>query len=239
MPRTKCRTCAVRGTALCRALPPEALADLSRIAQRRRVPAGRQLLDQDRQPQLVANIASGVARLSLSLPDGRTQIVGLLFAPEFVGRPYAIDGSLVIEAATDMELCCFPRHYFELLLQRHWQFAELFVEQMARQLEQAREWMLLLGRKTAEERVASLVLLCADRMCQANCSGEIGTERIPIEMPLSRTEMADCLGLTLETVGRTMKRLAHAGCIEVKPRRWVRVVDVAELRLMAGISGCQ
>lgn len=236
MPRPKCRNCVIRGTGLCRALPPEALAELSRVAQRRRVPAGQQLFDQDRQPQLVAHIVSGVARLSLSLADGRTQIVGLQFAPEFLGRPYAVDGTVVIESATDMELCCFTRPHFEALLRQHGQFAELFVEQIARKLEQARNWMLLLGRKTAEERVASLVLFCAERMRETDVTSE---EDAYVEMPLSRTEMADCLGLTLETVGRTMKRLTRAGAIEIMSRRGVRVVDVEELRRIAGDSDPQ
>ena len=135
-----------------------------------------------------------------------------------------------------MELCYLTSTHFEMLLKRHGPLAELFVEHMARTLEQAREWMLLLGRKTAEERVASLVLLCARRMCDANCAHYKGVDRACIEMPLSRTEMADCLGLTLETVGRIMKRLAHAGAIELKPRRGIRVVDFGRLRRISGDS---
>jgi CRP/FNR family transcriptional regulator len=236
MQRAKCRTCAIRDRALCRVLPPDALAELNRIVQRRRVPAGQQLLDQDRQPHLVANIVSGVARLSRSLPDGRTQIVGLQFSPEFLGRHFAIDGSVVIESATDMELCYFPRGHFEILIKRHQRLAELLLEHMARTLEQAREWMLLLGRKTAEERVASLVLHCAERMCGATCLGDGSVDGACIEMPLSRTEIADCLGLTLETVGRSMKRLAQAGAIEVKPRRGIQIIDSGRLRRLSGDS---
>lgn len=236
MQQSKCRTCVIRDTALCRALPPDALAELNRIAQRRRVPAGQWLLDQDRPPHLVANIVSGVARLSRSLADGRTQIVGLQFAPEFLGRPFAVDPTVVIESATDMELCYFTSTRFDLLIKRHGELAELFVGHMAYMLEQSREWMLLLGRKTAEERVASLVLLCVKRITDTNGSPFTGVDGAYIEMPLSRTDMADCLGLTLETVGRIMKRLTSAGAIEVKPRRGIRVVDIGRLRRMAGDS---
>lgn len=234
MPRNKCRTCAIRNVALCRALPPEALAELNQIARRRRVLAGQQLFDPDQRPQLVANIVSGVARLSRSLPDGRTQIVGLQFAPEFLGRPYVVAGAVLVEAATDMELCCFTRTQFESLLQRHPKLQQILVEHMVRKLDQAREWMLLLGRKTAEERVASLVLLCAERMCEGGCAFKTGPEANHFEMPLSRTEMADCLGLTLETVGRMIQRLVRAGVIEIRARRGVGIVDMAQLRLAAG-----
>lgn len=236
MPRNKCRTCAIRNVALCRALPSDALAQLNRIAQRRKVPAGQQLFDPDQRPQLVANIISGVARLSRSLADGRTQIVALQFPPEFLGRPHAIGGSILIEAATDMEICCFTRAQFEALLQHHPRLQELLVEHMAHKLDQAREWMLLLGRKTAEERVASLVLLCAERMLTGTCALAADIERVHFEMPLSRTEMADFLGLTLETVGRMMQRLARSGIIEIKPRRGMGIIDIAQLRRAAGIN---
>lgn len=239
MQRTGCRTCAIRGTALCRALPPDALAELNRLVQRRRVPAGQHLLDQDRQPALVANIVSGVARLSRSLPDGRTQIVGLHFSPEFLGRYFAVDKSVVIEAATDMELCYMTQGHFEGLIKRHQRLAELLLEQMSRTLEQARGWMLLLGRKTAEERVASLVLYCADWTCGTNCEGRAVVDGACIDVPLSRTEIADYLGLTLETVGRTLKRLAETGAINIKPRRGIEITDSCRLRRIAGDSDSQ
>jgi CRP/FNR family transcriptional regulator, anaerobic regulatory protein len=239
MARNKCRTCAVRDVALCRTLPPDALAELNQIARRRKVPAGQRLFDQDQQPPLVANIVSGVARLSRSLDDGRTQIVALQFAPDFVGRPYAASGSVLIEAATDMELCCFARSHFNALLDSHGRLKELLIEHMSRSLEQAREWMLLLGRKTAEERVASLVFHCAERMRARDCAPEAGFEGMQFEMPLSRTEMADFLGLTLETVGRMMQRLARSGVIEIQRRRGIRIVDIARLRLAAAHNNPQ
>jgi CRP/FNR family transcriptional regulator, anaerobic regulatory protein len=239
MPRNKCKTCAIRNVALCRALPPEALAEFNRIAHRRKVPVGGRLFDHDQQPPLVANIVSGVVRLSRSLADGRTQIVGLQFAPEFVGRPFAIRGPILVEAATNVELCCFTRSHFDSLLRRHGRLQELLMEHIARSLEQAREWMLLLGRKTAEERVASLVLLCAQRMRESSIGTEEDFEGAYIELPLSRTEMADYLGLTLETVGRMMQRLARSGIIAIRPRRGLIIINPAELRLLAGQSDPQ
>lgn len=230
----KCRTCAIRDVALCRALPIDALAELNRLARRRKVAVGSPLFDPDQQPPLVANIVSGVVRLSRSLPDGRTQIVGLQFAPEFIGRPFAIDNTILVEAATDIELCCFTRSHFEALLRTHGPLQELLIEHMARSLEQAREWMLLLGRKTAEERVASLVLLCAERTWTGPCSAGHTLAGLHVELPLSRTEMADFLGLTLETVGRMIQRLARSGIIAIRPRRGLTITNAAGLRALAG-----
>jgi CRP/FNR family transcriptional regulator len=106
---------------------------------------------------------------------------------------------------------------------------------MARQLEEAREWMLLLGRKSAIERVASLMLYLAERSGSRVPCAEISPEKT-VELPLSRTEMADFLGLTLETVVRMLKKLEQSGAIALTPPRGMRVLDPASLHHQASLD---
>lgn len=230
MLRNNCRNCVIRDSTLCRALPESALNQLNLVARRRKLGAGARLLDADLETPMVANIVSGVVRLSKSLADGRTQIVGLQFPTEFLGQPFTRNAALLAEAATDVELCCFPQAQFEAMLLAHNGLKELFTQRVMQQLDAARDWMLLLGRKTAEERVATLILYCAEKLADDTCAGPAEVSGMEMELPLSRTEMADFLGLTLETVGRMIKRLEQAGVVDIRKGRGLHIRDGEALR---------
>lgn len=203
------------------------------MAWRRSVRAGGRIFGANENTPVVANIISGVVRLSRSLGDGRTQIVGLQFAPEFIGRPFARDGLILAEAATDVELCCFSKPQFEHLLRTYRSLQELLIERTIQDLDQAREWMLLLGRKTADERVATFLLLCAERVGPTGCSAGQNMDGLQLELPLSRTEMAEALGLTLETISRMLRRLAEDGLIAIHRGRGITIIDANALRARA------
>lgn len=233
--RRSCRTCSIRDIAICQALPVSALADLNRMAWRKLVRAGSPIFGAGDDSGIVANVVSGVVRLSRSLGDGRTQIVGLQFAPEFIGRPFAGSSNISAEAATDVELCCFAKPQFETLLRTHRGLQELLMQRMVQDLDQAREWMLLLGRKTALERVATLLVLCAEKMT-GGCSNRGELDRLELELPLSRTEMAEYLGLTLETVSRMLRSLAQSGAIAVHRGRRLTITNASALRRCAELA---
>jgi CRP/FNR family transcriptional regulator len=228
--RNLCSECAVRSAALCCALSPEQLAALNRIAHRRRYPAGRLISDIDAEGWF-ANVLSGVVKLTKSLPDGRQQIVELLFPSDFLGRPFRAGGGYTAEAATAVELCCFGRQQFESLMHEWPNLKQLFLERTLNLIDAAREWMLLLGRKSAEEKVAALVLLVLQRL-RAPGRDAAPANTAHFDLPLSRTEMADFLGLRIETVSRQLAHLRDAGIIEIAQRRTIVVRDVAALARM-------
>ncbi len=238
--RNACSTCAIRSKALCSALPHSALDVLNRMSHRKRVYAGRALFAEEEATTVVATIISGVAKASISLSDGRTQVVALYFPSDFIGRPFAGSIAPLTEAATDIELCYFDRNRFEALLREHRGLEELFVRRMTQELDASRDWMLLLGHKTAEERVASLLMLCLDKLRAEPC--ELSDQRRPsmpepanleLELPLSRTEMAEFLGMTIETVSRMLKRLSVSGLISVGTGRTITILDRNELARLA------
>jgi len=229
--RHQCRSCAVRDSALCHVLPEATLQRLNAISRRRYVRNGGAIRVDAEDPPVVANVVSGVVRLSKSLPDGRTQIVGLQFPSAFIGWPFITSDSLLVEAATNVELCCYPEAHFEALLGAHPGVRDFLLARASGELEEARNWMLLLGRKTAEERVASLLLLCAEKLREVACEHINSAPRDVVELPLSRTEMAQWLGLTIETVGRMMKRLERAGIITCHSIRTIEIHDLDHLRL--------
>jgi len=114
--RGRCQTCAIRHQAVCGALKDDELTRLNQIARHRNFAPGQIVMSDDDRAEFFANVVSGVVKLAKTMPDGRQQIVGLLFAPDFVGRAYSENNPYFAEAATAVELCCFPRDSFESLL---------------------------------------------------------------------------------------------------------------------------
>jgi CRP/FNR family transcriptional regulator len=174
-----------------------------------------------------SNILSGVVKLSKMMSDGRQQIVGLQFAPDFLGRPFRRQSDVVAEAATDVRVCSFPRSVIEELVRQSPDMEHRLHEQTLKELDEAREWMLTLGRKSANEKVASFLLLIATHF-DPNLQG--GDTEIRFDLPLKRSDIADFLGLTIETVSRQLTKLRKAGIIEIENTRTVIVPDLDALR---------
>jgi len=230
-----CDTCAVRHRALCSALSPEELGRLSKISHRRTFDAGETILSDDENPDYFANIVSGVVKLTKVLADGRQQIVGLQFSSDFLGRPLRARSPYFAEAASPVELCCFPIKDFEALMKSSPTLEHRLFENALNELDAAREWMLILGQKTAEEKVASFMLLLARRAQQAGCAHHLVLEGSPLrfDLPLTRSGIGEFLGLTIETVSRQMTKLKTRGIIKLDGLRTVVVPDIDKLDQLA------
>src|SRR5262245_9702544 len=110
MPKHRsCAVCNVRHRALCGVLAREALPRLSRVVYQRRYAAGQFIAGAGQRQEWFATVLSGVVKLIKVMPDGRQQIVGLLYAADFLGRPFAPGSPYRAEAATTVELCCMER----------------------------------------------------------------------------------------------------------------------------------
>ena len=196
-------------------------------------PAGQLIAGVAASEEWCATVLSGVIKLSKTLSDGRQQIVALLFPGDFLGRPYRADFPYAAETATEVQLCCYGRSYFEAFMQEQSDLKQIFLERTLDTVDAARDWMLLLGRKNAREKVAALLLTILRRTSSA-CTDCAPGSCQQLIMPLTRTEMADYLGLRLETVSRQLKQLEMIGTIaRLDPRR-ITVRDVAALARAAG-----
>jgi CRP/FNR family transcriptional regulator len=224
-----CRACEARHRGVCGALTPAQLLALGRNARRHEFPAGAQLIAAGERAERYANILSGVVKLTIALPDGRQQIVGLQFAPDFLGRPFQGDSALSAEAATPVRICAFPRQALEAMMRQSPELEHRLHMQAQRELAEARAWLLTLGRKTAAEKVASFLLFIARHRDPATEDGEIR-----FEIALTRAEIADFLGLTIETVSRQLSRLRRAGTVGIERHRVVSVPDLTALEHAAG-----
>jgi CRP/FNR family transcriptional regulator len=215
-------------------LNPQQFASLSRRSYRKRYPAGQLIAGVSATEDWCATVLSGVIKLTKSLPDGRQQIVALLFPSDFLGRPFKAAIPYAAETATEVELCCFSRRHFEHLLAEQADLKQLFLERTLDAVDAARDWMLLLGRKNAREKLADFLLMIGRRTRPAACAACAADRSQRIELPLSRSEMAECLGLRLETVSRQLSRLEAAGVIKRLDRRGIAICDVHTLERMSG-----
>lgn len=207
---------------------------MSRMAVRRRIPAGQIITINAHDDQGVATVISGVVKLVSALEDGRQQIVALQFPGDFLGDPFNASGTVTAEAATDLELCQMRREEFRSLLDEHPGMQNLLVQHTFDELRSAREWMLLLGRKTASERVASLFYILASRQpAGSDCSAHpYKGGPVRFTLPISRADIADFLGLTIETVSRQIHTLKDNKILLFQGQRNVTVPDMERLRLL-------
>jgi CRP/FNR family transcriptional regulator, anaerobic regulatory protein len=230
---TRCGGCTIRHKAICAALSAEDVGVLNRIARRRTVAAGQVILSEGEASTIFANIVSGVVKLTKTLDDGRQHIIGLLFPSDFLGRAFRADNPYFAEAATDVELCTFPAPGFEKLLPDRPGLERRLFQYTLRELDACQEWMLLLARKRAEERVASFLLMIAKRGPDMSCPRLESPAAVRFLLPLSRAEISDCLGLTIETVSRQMTRLKTRGVIELINYREIVIPDMGALQRAA------
>jgi CRP/FNR family transcriptional regulator len=226
-----CQSCEARHGGICGALSAHELVELNKHTKRVKVRAGTELLAEEQPITSYSNLISGVVKLSKLLEDGRQQIVGLQFPPDLLGRPFRELSNVTAEAATDTELCTFTRAALEQAVSGSHAMTTRLHEQSLRELDEAREWMLTLGRKTAYEKVASFLGL----VVSAHDASKAEREREPsIQLPLSRGEMADFLGLTIETVSRQMSALRKHEIIEFANAHTVRIKDRSALNAASG-----
>ena len=224
-----CKACEARHRGVCGALDPDQLLTLAKQSSRYEVESGAELIGDAEKITMFSNVLAGVVKLTKILADGRQQIVGLQFAPDFLGRPFKAESSLNAEAATTVSLCSFPKVAVERIIKGSPELEHRILEQTLKELDEARDWMVTLGRKTAAEKVASFLLLIANHIDPAASS----KNQMTFDLPLTRGDMADFLGLTIETVSRQVSKLRAEGLIRFENNRRVVVVDIARLKRRA------
>jgi CRP/FNR family transcriptional regulator len=228
-----CAQCVVRNRAICSSLGTSELDALNQIGRRQTIKRGQALIWEGDESLLVANVIEGVLKLSTSTADGREQIVGVVYPSDFIGRPFGQNSLYTVTALTDARVCTFARTAFDGFARQHPDLEHKLLERTLTELDRARAWMLLLGRKSAGERVSSLLLEMSRRLADSTCSGE--TEQMDrFDLPVDRQQMADLLGLTIETVSRQLTRLRSAGIIDTPDRRSVVIRDRRALAENAG-----
>lgn len=226
-----CADCVVKNRAICAALTPDELDALSKLGRKQTIARGQVVLWEGDDSVVVATVITGVLKVTMSLADGREQIVGVVFPSDFIGRPFGQKSPYSVTALSDAKLCIYPRAVFDRFAREHPDLEHKLLDRTLTELDRAREWMLLLGRKGAQERIATLLLAMSDRLSDTGCSAEAPSPHF--DLPLDRQQIGDLLGLTIETVSRQMTRLKDDGIIALPARRSVFIRDRDRLERIA------
>lgn len=192
--------------------------------QHRLFAKGEELFGESDATEFFYKIVSGAVRSSKLLSDGRRQIDAFHMPGDMVGLEAGPEHRFTAEAVEDTMVLAFRRCRLGELTASDADFGDEVMMAMMRSLERAQNHMLLLGRKTAQEKIATFLLDMADRLAG-------GADHV--ELPMQRTDIADHLGLTIETVSRTLTQFARDGVIGLDAgSRSVDLLDLPALRLL-------
>ncbi|HEX5453174.1 MAG TPA: helix-turn-helix domain-containing protein [Stellaceae bacterium] len=160
-------------------------------------------------------VVSGAVRLCKLLPDGRRHVAEFYFGGDCFGLDNMPERLFSAEAIGAVVVMRYPRAATEQLIDRNPELARGFRDMTMRDLANAQIRMLLLGRMSAPERVATFILDMFERR----------DARRSLELPMSRNDIADYLGLTIETVCRVLSALKRAKAIDIPTPHRIELRD--------------
>ncbi len=226
-----CGGCDARPFSFCSALRVNELERLADISEQVELRAGEALVRRDERASCVFNITDGQVRVSRVLDDGRRQVVGFLMRGDFLGFGAGATYGFEAHAVTPVKACEFERARFAALLESSPAMTRRLLCMASDELREAQEQQLLLGRKGAPERLATFLLKFAGRQRR------VGSPKGAVLLPMGRADIADHLGLTPETVSRTLTMLKVAGVIRLERASMVRLLQPDRLAALAMGSG--
>lgn len=229
--REKCGSCPIRHRAICARCDDTELSRLEQIKSYATFEAGQPIIWRGDALTSFSSLVVGIASLSRTMEDGRTQVVGLLLPSDFIGRPGREFVDFDVTAVTDVTLCQFQRRPFENLVEEVPHISQRMLEMALDELSAAREWMVLLGRKTAREKIATFLEMIIRRSTVPGLATHTYT------LPLTREEIANFLGLTLETVSRQLTAMRKDGIVAFTDRRSFTITDLDGLYAATGDDG--
>jgi CRP/FNR family transcriptional regulator len=227
----QCHDCDARHIGMCDALSDADMSFLARVAQRVKVPAGKAFIEEGSDASYFYDLSHGDVRVFKSLADGRRQVTGFMGAGHFLGLAIRGKYAFTAEAMNDVELCRFDRKALQKVFREFPALESKLLDVATHEMVVAQEQMLLLGRKTALERVASFLIAWAERL-EVYSRGDVVDTAFIMTLPMNRTDLSDYLGLTIESVSRAFSRLKQDGLIafthshEVTVRNIQRMIDI-------------
>ncbi|MFT4198445.1 MAG: Crp/Fnr family transcriptional regulator [Pseudoxanthomonas sp.] len=226
-----CQACLVRHLAVCTALPAESAHVLEAMSGDVKLEAG-QLLAREGDPRKhVFTVTAGALRRVRMLPDGRRLVAGFLMPGDYIGFSGAPRYRHSIEAITASTLCALSRADMLALCVAHPGLEHELYERACIELDDTRHNLMALARMTPPERLATFLLDMAKRRRR------LGEDEAMVQLPMARPDIADYLGLTVETVSRSFTKLRNEGVLSLDDPQHVRVLDRARLEALAEAAG--
>jgi CRP-like cAMP-binding protein len=211
--------CLTNAAALAKPGELDALVALEQIGTRRTFTANDEIYAEGDASDSWYRVVSGTVRICKLMADGRRHVAEFCFAGDCFGLDTADERLYAAEAVDDVTVVRYPRRATERLVDDNPRLARRLCDMTLRDLAHAQSRMLLLGRMTAAERVASFLLELRER----RDAGRV------IDVPMSRNDIADYLGLTIETVCRVLSAFKRKGAIALPNAHRIELCDRAAL----------
>lgn len=221
-----CAECSIRQLSVCAALDRAELRELAHLGRQVCFRPSETVFAQEEMTTFFYNLLQGVMRLYKLLADGRRQIIGFALPGDFLGLAASSRHNFSADAIGAVELCRFSRSGFAKFSQNKPDLLRRINELAVKELGQAQNHIVLLGRRSAEEKVATFLVGWRNRM--AELSGPSQT----VPLPMSRQDIADYLGLTIETVSRTFTKFERESVIQIV-HGGIRILDPARVEALA------
>ena len=225
-----CDTCEARGFNMCHALSADELARLAAIMSPQRIEPGTTFIEEGCPADELFNLTGGTVKVFKLLADGRCQVTGFMMAGDFLGLSRGGTYAYSATAITPVSFCRFQRSQLRCLVDELPKIERQMLGLAMNELMAAQDQMVLLGRKTARERIATFLLTLSVRAARR------GQPANPIDLPMTRGDIADYLGLTTETVSRSLTQLKGDGVISLKGNHSATILDTEGLAAIAGIE---
>jgi CRP/FNR family transcriptional regulator len=205
-------------------------------APRRELAPGEALIHAGDAAADVFNVMDGMLMMSRFGRDGRRQVLGFLFPDNFVGLTATERYFFTVEAVTPSVVATRSREFLDQRLAGDVVAEQAFVGMVFRVLENLVDLAYSLGQRNARERLAVFVLYLRHRYRLSAGIPDDNTQLLTLELPMSRTDIADFLGLKKETVSRSFGQLEAGGLIQRLGSQRLRILDLAGLRELAGVD---
>lgn len=222
-----CCRCDIGEIALCSALGHDDLRRLSELSSELSAPKGKVIIDEGMRADWLFNVTSGALKIYKMLPDGRRQITGFLFTGDFLGVAMNDCYPYSAEAIAPATLCRFSRAKLERLMRETPDLEHRLLTMVSNELVLAQEQMLVLGCKTAREKMASFLQNLYHRTLRRQ------PQATTFSLPMIRNDIADYLGLTTETVSRTFTTLKKEGVISAPSPSSIEITHPETLERLA------
>ncbi|MDA5193413.1 Crp/Fnr family transcriptional regulator [Govanella unica] len=223
-PPRLCINCDVREQSVCGVLSERELEIFASATHNKRHQTGETVVSQGDPAVFFYNLVTGALRLVKLMPNGRRQIIGFLYPGDFLGLATRDTYPYAAEALGDTVLCQFEKRSFTAFLEQSPEMRAELLERANSELTLAQDQMLLLGRKTPSERLATFLLRLPEK--------DDGS----IQLVMTRQDIADYLGLTIETVSRTFSRFKAEGLLSLPSRATVMILTRPQLQAMVDES---
>ena len=194
------------------ALDPHELRKFQKLATPVSFRSGETIFSQGEVADAVFGLSRGVVRLYKQVPDGRRQILAFALPGDFLGIPLVERYTLSADAIGEVDLCRFSHADLAAFIDASPEIMRLIIRFATSELDMARDQLLILGKGSAEQKVAIFLTSWRNRLARKT--------DLPatVPLPMRRQDIADFLGLTLETVCRELSKLAARNAIRILPK---------------------